>query len=1617
MANLDRVADVDRYNQQSVQKLVRAIAISGGEFSLILAHCNYGRLQQTIMQWLRDALSGQVHEITLERVDQTLLSATQHELNRCPIQPDALIVKGLDSLDELDQVLKATNQVRDEFRKLYSFPVVVWVNDEVLRRMIRLAPDFQSWATTIDFQLSTAQLVDALQTGENLMFQTILDQGVGRFLTNEAIFGSRYRQELMSALRDLQQRSYQLAPNLAASLDFVQGREAYSAGDLDKALRYYRSSLDYWQQTSDLKRQGCLLYSLGLLWRTSATRSRITHQQHCEAAESYFQRCIETFEQGQQPCYTARFINGLGEILHRLERWDALERIAKRALTLHQQYANRFRLARAHGFLSEVALAREQWHDAKHQAENALALLNQELPDDASPLTDSQQADLDWEQAFHQGWYLLSLARSQLKLGQEAEAVAALEQARAETKPEYDPELFICILNLLRQVYFDQGQFLTAFQIRQQRRAIEYQFGFRAFLGASRLEPKQQVTNPAIAITDHHRLLSQEISASGRQSDIDHLVERIARNDYRLTVVHGQSGVGKSSILQAGLVPTLKQTTLGMRDVLPVLQQTYADWLPGLSQSLTEALTEKRAPSLLSRSLTNSQDLIQQLSDNNDSNLITVLIFDQFEEFFFGCKDLAQRQQFYQFLKQCFNIPYVKVIVAIREDYLHCLLEITRFTSFEVINNNILDKSVLYRLGNFTCEEAKSIILHLTEKTPFSLELDLVDALVNDLAGHANEVNPIELQIVGAQLQTEEITTLDDYHQRGPKEKLVMRYLEAAIENCGPNNQRTAKQVLYALTDEQSTRPLKTLAEIAEDTEATFSDLKLVLNILVGAGLVFELPEASMRYYQLVHDYLVPFIRQGQEPELLNELKQTKAQLKQALHQEQHMRRRAEVAEIQALNSLSQALLLSHDQLGALVTSAKASRKLLDLEANISDLGSPSGFGSQGAPPSAIATETAARMQETLATIREANRLQGHGAMAFGVAISPDGCRIASASADHTLRIWGIDGQSIAVCRGHHDQVFNVCFHPSGTVIASSSGDRTVRLWRASSGAPLRTIKGHGDRVFGLAFSPDGDTLATACEDGTIRLWDQEGNWLSAFRRGARIYGLTFSPNGEAIASACEGGKIRLWSRDGTLLRDIKGHDEAVFSVSYSPDGHYFASASADGLIKLWNKNGELVRILQRLGTMAFCVSFSPDSQMLALTSADGGVRLCTIRGELIQTFRGHIGKVFGVSFSPDGRLLASTGEDKTVRLWNLNELGPHVTQGHRGRRILSACLNPDARMIASAGEDGTIKVWHLSGQLIKTFHGHESIVRSVCFSPDGTLLASASNDRTVKLWRLNGGLLQTLLGHYAGVRDVCFSPEGCELVSAGNDRTLRLWTLEGKLMRAYYGHNARIMSVCFSPDGNLLAAASARNVFLWRRDGALLQVLQGHSARVFSVCFSPDGQLLASAGADKTIRLWTREGQPLKILRGHDGSIRGLCFSPNGEQLASYGTDRTVRLWSLDGTLLDTQKGHLTTVCYAGFTPDSQTLISVAENKQVKGWTIPSFYPMPREEAGDRTSLDAVLDPPSAQPSANQLPADLPSLLAQSCQWLHPYLKHNPNVSESDRQICEGIDFETHQS
>lgn len=134
----------------AIKTLARAIMVANGDFSLLLACCNSPKRQQDALSLLKELSPVDIHEIILSPTTDTLYTTIATALGSS--RPEALMVRGLESVIAINQVIVSTNIMRDELRKQFQFPLVLWVNDDILRRLVWLAPDLKDWAAcTIRF--------------------------------------------------------------------------------------------------------------------------------------------------------------------------------------------------------------------------------------------------------------------------------------------------------------------------------------------------------------------------------------------------------------------------------------------------------------------------------------------------------------------------------------------------------------------------------------------------------------------------------------------------------------------------------------------------------------------------------------------------------------------------------------------------------------------------------------------------------------------------------------------------------------------------------------------------------------------------------------------------------------------------------------------------------------------------------------------------------------------------------------------------------------------------------------------------------------------------------------------------------------------------------------------------------------------------------------------------------------------------------------------------------------------------------------------------------------------------------------------------------------------------
>jgi hypothetical protein len=146
-------------NDRSLRTLARAIAYSEGQFAIILAACNDLSLRRQIVSQLKQLCPVAIEELQIAPQDVSIYSKVA-ALLECS-HPPALMISGLEGAIYIDRILMATNMVRDEFRKHCHFPLVLWVNDEIKQKLIRLAPDYKNWAgVPIQFETEQDNLIN-----------------------------------------------------------------------------------------------------------------------------------------------------------------------------------------------------------------------------------------------------------------------------------------------------------------------------------------------------------------------------------------------------------------------------------------------------------------------------------------------------------------------------------------------------------------------------------------------------------------------------------------------------------------------------------------------------------------------------------------------------------------------------------------------------------------------------------------------------------------------------------------------------------------------------------------------------------------------------------------------------------------------------------------------------------------------------------------------------------------------------------------------------------------------------------------------------------------------------------------------------------------------------------------------------------------------------------------------------------------------------------------------------------------------------------------------------------------------------------------------------------------
>jgi len=420
--------------------------------------------------------------------------------------------------------------------------------------------------------------------------------------------------------------------------------------------------------------------------------------------------------------------------------------------------------------------------------------------------------------------------------------------------------------------------------------------------------------------------------------------------------------------------------------------------------------------------------------------------------------------------------------------------------------------------------------------------------------------------------------------------------------------------------------------------------------------------------------------------------------------------------------------------------------------------------------------------------------------------------------------------------------------------------------------------------------------------------------------------------------------------KEGPLLTSEAGW----YSLAYSSDGIYLASGGDDGLILLWGATTYRWSPPALKGHTAEVLSldFSPSEDLLASGSVDRSILIWDLntRRPLNLPRMSHDSYVTSVAFSPDGRLLASGSRDGTVRIWNAGDgklVG--IINDHEGT-VWSVAWSPDGTRLVSGSSDQTARVWDLKGVSLNILRGHTGGISAVDWSPDGQLIATGSYDAQIRLWDANTGRLegQPLTEHTNVISDLAFSPTGKYLLSTGFDNRVILWDVDTRqsIKTFFSEHEEDIQSNAFSPEGMTFATADkGGKIFVWEIVAlpSLGYPTLEHLDEINSVVFSPDGIHLASASDDHAVYIWdikTREVE--KAFYGHGAEITAIAFSIDGNRLISGDAQGNILIRDMqDGRVYLKVFAHEAGVRQFAINPEGNHLASSGGDGVVRIWDI----------------------------------------------------------------------------
>lgn len=1053
----------------------------------------------------------------------------------------------------------------------------------------------------------------------------------------------------------------------------------------------------------------------------------------------------------------------------------------------------------------------------------------------------------------------------------------------------------------------------------------------------------------------------------GRDREVQDLLDLVIAE--RIVVVHSPSGAGKSSLLQAGLIPRLRAEGFTVGSVIRVgfepPERTEANryTLSALLSLEESAASTTHVPiSELAR-----QDLAGYLGRRHAqrNTEAEVLIFDQFEEVL--TLDPADHDRKLAFFAELANVLKQRAtwaVFAIREDHLAALDPYRRLLPTRL--------TTTYRLDLLTAESALAAI----QAPARAHGVDFTDAaahkLVDDLRvmkvarpGGAVDMMPgrhveaVQLQVVCRRLWDrlpagDKYIDIADVIALGDVDQALADYCDAALAACTART-GVAERLLRAWMQRHLVTDTGLRTQVLLGSQQTKEIDARALASLTDAHLLRAEQRRGMHWLELAHDRLVAPLARSNQQWFAGHLSplQRQAELWDSQGRPEALLLADPPAMDSQLTAVEQAFLTESKIRQARLRRLRLQRVaivglvmmlLAGLVIVFAVIGRYSHLAQQEAVKTADLAKRAAEDAEHAAAIALSRQLAAQSALqpvaradtAALLAVAASDIAAETAGPMHLLDLWARFPllRDVVVTDA---SMLPWSVRADGSIVAVVDEYEHLHFWdltrRARLGPPTQTF------AYGAAISPT-RPLALVSEPAStdLTVWDlgrmrPTGTLTHVTAFGGNVESITFSADGARFAAISGSGVVALRdSPDPTHEPRYHQGRSPIRSVALHPDGRRVAHGDNYGTIELADLSGQILDSLAVRHATITALRFDPTGDRLVAFDYSGHLHELTLgpADELAVRREISLGDAVFLDFSADlqsvlARHCTANCERAEAVLWDI------ATRQPRAVLDLSDAVGPTALLVGDTGRvvtghpDGTVR--SLDPMRRPQMAVHAQGAAALAISRDGRRLISAGCTIQGESTPYCTGEIQQwdrttlkplgppLRGHSTGVRALQLFDDDRRLVSVDSTGDVIVWTLaDGQQTSAPRLPASHLVpALTLDTSGNVLAAVAddTRIHSIDVLTGRTLTSLT--TSKPLAIANSRDGQLAAAvctkqgtSQCDATeVLLW-----PANTTTPHhlpSESVSRLAFAPDGQRLAAATTTGSVRLWPLPtGTPLD---------------------------------------------------------------------------------------------------------------